>query len=331
MAPGHCRSRHWSWGVVMQIHTRPFVTGAVVVLCSLSVLAAGAAAEDRTADAAVRPLDAASLRRIGEMMAELRAESRRDAERIEAAYGHVAGSAGLRDRDALAASFHDGYVAALPADTRRFNVRPRLEGAHPIGEKDLANQPLYVAARPATLGLLFHVAARVPAPLEVTSLVRHHAYQRALQRSNPNARTAVPTHALGLAFDISVLYATPEDAAATRDVLRRMRDDGALYFIAERHQLVFHVVPRPERLDHYANVFAALTQVPAPVRAGIREALPAVRTPPPPDTAWLDALDERRPPPVSLGVAALVGSLAASGVGASLNRRRSRPVPFLRA
>src|SRR5687767_15690465 len=39
-------------------------------------------------------------------------------------------------------------------DPMRFNLAPRLEGAHPIGEKDLDNQHSYLAARPATIGAL---------------------------------------------------------------------------------------------------------------------------------------------------------------------------------
>ena len=170
---------------------------SVVVMLGV-LLVTPAAAGVRSA-----PVDPAAVRTIGEMMSSLARESRVDAERIEQVYGDASRRRGLRDREALERSLADGSIAPVPSDTHRFNLAPRLGGRHPIGEKDLEHQPLYVAARPATLGLLLHVAARVRStPLEVTSLVRHHAYQRALQRTNPNARTAVPTHALGLAFDI---------------------------------------------------------------------------------------------------------------------------------
>ena len=291
----------------------------------------GAAPVTAAAQQNGRSLDMESVRRISAMMAALGAESRRDAARIEAAYGRVVTSAGLRDRRALTASLQHGYISALPPDAARFNLRPRLGGEHPIGEKDLAHQPLYVAARPGTLGLLFHLAARVSAPLDVTSLVRHQAYQQALQRTNPNARTRVPTHALGLAFDISVLYAAPDDAIEIRDVLRRMRADGALFFVAERRQLVFHVVPHPDRLDFYAALFDGLAGVPGPPRADRPAAgLIAATAPPPPDTAWIDSTDDAGAPPVALAYAVLFGSIAASGVGVSLRRRAGRPTAALR-
>ena len=306
----------------MQVHTPRILWFVAVLLCAAPVAAA--------AQESAR-LDMASVARIGAMMAVLGAESRRDAARIEAAYGRVVTRAGLRDRDALTASLRHGYISALPSDAARFNLRPRLGGEHPIGEKDLAHQHLYVAARPGTLGLLFHLAARVSAPLDVTSLVRHQAYQRALQRTNPNARTRVPTHALGLAFDISVLYATPDDAIEIRDVLRRMRADGALFFVAEQRQLVFHVVPHPDRLDFYAALFDGLAGVPGPPREDRPAAgLIAVTAPPAPDMAWMDRTEDAGEPPVAFAYAVLFGSIAASGVGASLRRRAARPTSFLR-
>jgi hypothetical protein len=202
------------------------------------------------------------------MMAELRAESRRDAERIAAAYGEGAAAFAFSDFAALTASSREGVIRGLPIDEYRFNVRPRLTGAHPIGEKDLTHQAAYVAARPATLGVLLHVASRVRSTrLDVTSLVRHREYQRALQETNPNARTRLAAHAIGLAFDISILNLPISSAREIRDVLRKMRDDGELFFIAETRQLVFHVVPSPLRAQFHAAVFAGLTAVPAPAWA----------------------------------------------------------------
>jgi hypothetical protein len=45
--------------------------------------------------------------------------------------------------DALA----NGGLVLLPSDVERFNVRPRLGGPLPIGEKDLVNQTRYISAR----------------------------------------------------------------------------------------------------------------------------------------------------------------------------------------
>jgi hypothetical protein len=218
------------------------------------------------------------------LMAALRSESRLDAERISAAYGEGASAFAFGDFEELTASARIGLIRPLPLDEYRFNLRPRLTGAHPIGEKDLPHQPAYVASRPATLGLLLHVASRVRSTrLEVTSLVRHEEYQRALQRTNPNARTALPTHAMGLAFDISILNVPIAAGREIRDVLRTMRDEGALFFIAETRQLVFHVVPAPGGAQFYAAVFGGLTAVPAPPWAvpppapSLTRAIPAPR------------------------------------------------------
>jgi hypothetical protein len=209
-------------------------------------------------------LQASFVRHLEALMSGLREESVSDAARIRIAYERAV-SAALPDRAALAAALSARVVRRLPVGVTRLNVRVRLHGPRPIGEKDLDHQSLYVAARPETLGCLLHVAAAVrSAPLDVTSLVRHHEYQRVLLRTNPNARTGFPTHAAGLAFDISVLNVPLTTAAETRDRLREMRDAGYLYFVAESRQLVFHVVPRPEWSAFYAELFDALISLPPP-------------------------------------------------------------------
>ena len=160
--------------------------------------------------------------------------------------------------DALAT----GGVALLPAEPLQFNVAPRLIGLHPIGEKDLPNQSSYLAARPAAVGALREIAARVRSgPIEVTSLVRHGAYQDALRATNPNAFTSVPMHTMGLAFDIGVVNTPLKTVYELRDVLRRMRDAGDILFVGERRQLVFHVVPHPSRLGHFTDVHTRLVGV----------------------------------------------------------------------
>jgi hypothetical protein len=229
----------------------------LVLATTLGAVAAASEERDNAHDRFVREAVA--------LMTDLRAESRRDAERIAAAYGEGAAAFVFADFAQLTTSAEDGLVHALPLDEDRFNIRPRLTGAHPIGEKDLGHQPAYIAARAGTLGLLLHVAAAVRSTrLDVTSLVRHREYQRVLERTNANARTDVPTHAMGLAFDISILHVPIAAAREIRDVLRRLRDEGALFFMAETRQLVFHVVLAPDRALFYEAVFAGLTGVPAP-------------------------------------------------------------------
>lgn len=216
------------------------------------------------AHAEVAPRDDAHrrfLREARQLMLELSPESRRDAERIRDAYLSLA-PATFRDHEAIGSALSSGRLSRLPKDAERFAVRPRMVGPSPIGEKDLSNQASYLAAHPGALGCLLHIAARVGTPVEVTSLVRHLEYQRLLQRTNPNARTQLPVHAIGLAFDISILNMPLSTARTLRDVLRRMRSDGDLFFIAETRQLVFHVVPTPQRLSFYSELFEGLVALP---------------------------------------------------------------------
>lgn len=244
-----CRRRGW---------LRSFVSQCVVlVLCTATYPAARVRAAADTRDEAVR------LRELNELMLALRPESLQDARRIQAAYGETLEDGVLADRTALVLALSTGAIRRLPDSAKRLNVQTRLSGPHPIGEKDLAYQALYVAGHPAALGCLLHVAAVARSgPLEVTSLVRHLEYQQALQLTNANARVGAPMHATGLAFDISVLNLPAAAAADIRDALRHLRDEGYLFFIAETRQFVFHVVPAPEYLGWYAELFEALTSLP---------------------------------------------------------------------
>lgn len=186
------------------------------------------------------------------MMADLRPLSRTDAQTIKAEYRPLVRSAMFVNRGDLEAALETEELELLPDHTEALNIQLRLDGANPIAEKDLANQALYLGARPATLGLLYAIAERVESgPIEITSLVRHHQYQRALGATNGNARTEVPTHAMGLAFDIALVNTPLTRAYEIRDVLRRLRSEGMLYFIGESQQLVFHVVPTREALGYF--------------------------------------------------------------------------------
>jgi hypothetical protein len=220
----------------------------------------------------------ARLSAIIELMSEMTEESRVASAEIRAAYSPELDGA-LRDRPALIRSLESGDMARLPENPAQFNLDLRLAGAHPIAERDLIYQPIYVAARPATLGALFAVAARVQSgPVEVTSLVRHYQYQQALRRTNRNAFTRVPTHTMGLAFDISVLNMSLETVREVRDVLRAMSDAGGLYVVAETRQLVFHVVPAPERLRFFEALYDGLmTLSPDPHRAVVVAEAPPVQ------------------------------------------------------
>jgi hypothetical protein len=224
---------------------------AAVALMMMTSGVAGAA--DRGPTEGTRDLDPAHVDAAVRMMRDLAVESATHGAAIRDAYAPAVATLSLANRASLRQAIANGSIMALPPDVAARNLRPRLTGRHPIGEADLPHQHLYLGARPETVGLLLEVASRVrSAPLQVTSLARHEEYQRRLARTNANARTAVPTHAMGLAFDISILHTSLAHATEIRDVLRAMARKGDLHFVAERRQLVFHVVPAPARRAHFA-------------------------------------------------------------------------------
>lgn len=215
------------------------------------------------------PVSAAAsshLRALDRMMAGLAAENARASATIRRVYRPHLDLLVLDAYADLAGALATGGLAPLPDNPRLFNLVPRLEGPHPIGEKDLRRQESYVAARPAAVGALLAIAARVRSgPIEVTSLVRHGEYQDALRATNANARTSVPTHTMGLAFDIALVNTPLPTVHEVRRVLREMRDRGDILFIGERRQLVFHVVPHPSRLGYFTDVYRRAVGAP-PVR-----------------------------------------------------------------
>jgi hypothetical protein len=204
------------------------------------------------------------VRALDRMMVELGAQSTRASQTIRQTY-RPHGELLVLDRFSdLEGALVNGGLAPLPADPLRFNIAPRLDGPYPIGEKDLANQISYIAARPATIGALLDIASRVTSgPIEITSLVRHSEYQGALRATNKNATTSVPMHTMGLAFDIALVNTPLETVYEIRHVLERMRDAGEILFIGERRQLVFHVVPHPSRLGHFTNRYTQALGTPA--------------------------------------------------------------------
>jgi hypothetical protein len=221
------------------------------------------------------------LSAVTAMVAAQAPRSAVDAETIKDVYLPYVDVLALSDYEQIEEGLATGGLVRLPLDAQRFNIRFRLEGTNPIGEKDLAHQASYVSARTATIGCLLDVASRVKSgPIEVTSLVRHLEYQHQLLATNRNALTDVPTHALGLAFDIAMVNTPIQTVLETRDVLRQMSDAGDIFVIVERHQLVFHVVPQPSRLGWYADLYAhAVTQQPWPPRPDDRRTLtPLVTT-----------------------------------------------------
>jgi hypothetical protein len=189
------------------------------------------------------------------MAAELRQQSRADALTIKEVYRPLMGSTMFKNEEALRRAHEEGKLVPL-SSVELPQLQPRLWGHSPIAERDLENQALYVALRPAAMGMLIDITERVNhGPVEVTSAVRSAEYQRALTRGNSNANTDVPTHVMGYAVDIGLKFASEETAKDLRRVLDDMRDAGDIYFIAERNQLTFHVVPVPERFPHLEAIY----------------------------------------------------------------------------
>jgi hypothetical protein len=217
----------------------------------LFVLSPSVAFADATAEAS--PF----LKAIDGMMVSLGRESAFASATIKKSYRDHMELLVLNEYTALEGALANGGLVPLPTDPLRFNVRVRVDGAFPIGEKDLDNQHSYIAARPETIGALLEVASRVRSgPLEITSLVRHSEYQEELKTTNGNANTSVPMHTMGLAFDIALVNTKLKTVYEIRDVLRRMQAAGDILVIGERKQLVFHVVPHPSRLGHFMDVYA---------------------------------------------------------------------------
>jgi len=210
--------------------------------------------------AAARPASADSIahaQKLDRMMVALASRSARDAAMIKRLYRPHLRLLLLNAYPDLEGALATGGLAPLPDDPARFNLAPRLDGPHPIGEKDLDNQVNYLAARPAAIGALIVVASRVRSgPVEITSLVRHGGYQAVLKTTNGNASTSVPMHTMGLAFDIALVNAPMARVQEIRRVLEDMRAAGDVLFIGERQQLVFHVVPHPSRLGYFTGIYA---------------------------------------------------------------------------
>ena len=184
---------------------------------------------------AVVPSASAGIATLDRMMVELAETSAYSAQMIRRVYQDHLGLLALREYGELAGALDNGGLVPLPEHPLRFNILPRLEGANPIGEKDLANQSSYTAARAATIGALIEIASRVKSgPVEITSLVRHSDYQEELRVTNPNATTSVPVHTMGLAVDIGLINSSLETIYEIRDVLQRMQDAGDILFIGER-------------------------------------------------------------------------------------------------
>jgi hypothetical protein len=236
------------------VHAKPLLIVIAAVVSALCSRAVANAEGERGA--------------LDRMMVELQPDNLRTSAIIRELYRDYIELLQLNTHSDIEEAILTGGLAPLPPDPRRINIIPRLEGPNPIGEMDMENQERYLAARPAALGCLLVVASRVHSgPLEITSLVRDNEYQDVLRETNANAITTIPMHTLGLAFDIAVVNTPLRTVYEIRDVLRQMQDEGALLFIGERQQLVFHVVPHPSRLGDFMRIYAKAFGAPSAARA----------------------------------------------------------------
>jgi hypothetical protein len=245
----------------------------LIAVALLAVSAAPVAAANLTPEARF-------LQAVDRMIAALGADSLRASLAIRSAYRDHLELLVLNEYSALESALATGGLVPLPSQPERFNVRPRVDGAFPIAEKDLDRQANYLSARPATIGALLDVASRVQSgPIEITSLVRHSEYQDALRKTNTNAITSIPMHTMGLAFDIAIVNTPLATVFEIRDVLQKMQEAGDILFIAERKQLVFHVVPHPSRLGYFTDVYARALAQPSALHAELSSAPVEVLSP----------------------------------------------------
>ena len=187
--------------------------------------------------------------------AELRQQSRQDALTIKDAYRPLLGTATFADEDGLRDALADGRLVPL-SSVQVPHLQLRIWGHSPSVEGDI-DRRLYESLRPSTLGMLLDLASRIEhGPIELTSAVRTAAYQRALTGRNANAVTDVPTHVMGYAIDIGLRYASEATVRDLRKALNDMRDAGDIYFIAERNQATFHVVPALDRVRQFEMTYA---------------------------------------------------------------------------
>jgi hypothetical protein len=265
---------------------------------------------------------------LDNMMVSLGSESARAGAQIRAAFQEHLGLLMLAGYVDIEGALDNGGLVPLPSDAR-FNLRPRLEGAHPIGEKDLDNQSSYISARPATIGMLIEIASQVKSgPLEITSLVRHGEYQESLRSTNTNANTSVPMHTMGLAVDIALVNSSLETVYEIRDVLRRMQRRGDVLVIGERRQLVFHVVPHPSRLGHFDDVYIRKVGLPptsrsAHVVAAAPRRAPRRQTGLPSVTAEVLTVQPLVDPPGPMAIEETSSTAGAAVVGASVSTVRN--------
>jgi len=168
----------------------------------------------------------------------------------------------FEDLAAIQAAQKGGRLGTVPRPYAKYGIQPRLTGKSPIAEKDLKNQNFYISAEQATIGCLLYIANELRLlqgksfqSVEVNSLVRSENTQSALKDSNSNARTALPTHTMGKAFDLPLLGKSIRYRRDLLFILTDMENAGMLAFIREGSQDTIHVVPHPAFEQLFQKVY----------------------------------------------------------------------------
>jgi hypothetical protein len=166
--------------------------------------------------------------------------------------------------DDLKAALANGEVVPVPNDSK-FGFELMLNGANPIGQKDLANQQYYVATKPETAGALLFIAnqlqrlrgQRDPLIFQVSSITRTVDYQGKLRETNKVATKAVSFHVLGLAFDITKRGLSADDLRDIQFILDELDSTGMIAWVPENDAFHIVVAPDPEVIKFFQTVYTA--------------------------------------------------------------------------
>ena len=150
----------------------------------------------------------------------------------------------MRNRAMIVRYFEEGYLAAVPPDTRFYYL-------HDI-------PPSYCYLRPWAKRFLDQISREYyenfHQPLRVTSMIRTVELQRHLERRNFNAAEATgddrSSHLTGATLDISKHEMDAREKRWFRRQLVTLEQDGYVYAIEEFEQPCFHVMVFPNYRDY---------------------------------------------------------------------------------
>ena len=150
----------------------------------------------------------------------------------------------MRDRAMVVRYAEDGYLVAVPPETRFYHL-------HGV-------PPAYSYLRPWAKRFLDQIGRQYYATfhrrLRVTSMVRTVYMQRRLERRNFNAAEATgddrSSHLTGATLDISKHSMSWRERKWLRRQLIQLQQSGYIYAVEEFHQPCFHVMVFPNYRDY---------------------------------------------------------------------------------